>query len=140
MQIKHLALAAGLLLTSAGVASAAPALVTGDLNLRTGPGTNYRVTTVLPGGSTVNVGDCGGGWCRVAWRGGDGFASSSYLDLGGRFYGAAPPPVYVAPPPVVTFGFGWGGPRFYGGSYRHDRYYGRSYRHGRRDGHRRYRH
>ena len=124
MQIKHLALAAGLLLISAGAASAAPALVTGDLNLRSGPGTNFRVITVLPGGATVNVVDCGGGWCRVAWRGGDGFASRSYLDLGGPRYAAAPPPrVYVAPPPVVTFGFGVG-PRWGHRPYRHGRYYG----------------
>ncbi len=119
MQIKHLALAAGLLLTSAGAASAAPALVTGDLNLRTGPGTNFGVITVLPGGVTVNAVGCGGGWCRIAWRGGYGYASRSYLDFGGGPVYAAPPPrIYVAPPPVVTFGFGFGGPRWHHRSYR----------------------
>ena len=111
MQIRHLALAAGLLLTSAGVAAAAPALVTGDLNLRRGPGTNFGVITVLPGGSTVNVLNCDGGWCRVAWPGAAGFASSGYLDIGRRAYGAVPPPVY-APPPVVSFRFGYGSPRW----------------------------
>jgi uncharacterized protein YraI len=116
MQIKHLALAAGLLLMSAGAASAAPALVTGDLNLRSGPGTNFGVISVLPGGATVNVLGCGGGWCRIAWRGagGYGYASSNYLDLGGPRYAAAPP-VYVAPPPVFSFGFG------FGPGWRHDR-------------------
>ncbi len=115
MQIRHLALAAGFLLISAGAAAAAPALVTSDLNLRRGPGTNFGVLTVLPGGATVNVLDCGGGWCEVAWRGGAGYASRSYLDLGGRAYAA--PPVYVAPP-VVTFGFGWGGSRWHRGWHR----------------------
>ena len=112
MQIRHLALAAGLFMLSAGAASAAPALVTGDLNLRTGPGAHYSVLTVLPGGATVNVRGCAAGWCRIAWRGGYGFASSRYLDLGGGPVYAAPPRVY-APPPVVTFGFGFGGPRWH---------------------------
>jgi uncharacterized protein YraI len=89
--------------------------VTGDLNLRSGPGPNFGVLTVLPGGATVNVVGCNGGWCRIAWREGFGYASSSYLDLGGGPVYAAPPPGYYAPPPVVTFGFGWGGPRWYGG-------------------------
>jgi uncharacterized protein YraI len=125
MQIKHLALAAGLLLMSAGAASAAPALVTGDLNLRSGPGASFGVLTVLPGGATVNVVGCNGGWCRIAWRDGYGYASSSYLDLGGGPVYGAPPPVYYAPPPVVTFGFGWGGgPRWYGGHYRGGHYRG----------------
>ncbi len=130
MQIRQLALAAGLLLMSAGAAFAAPALVTGDLNLRSGPGTNFGVIGVLPGGATVNVLGCGGGWCRVAWRGarGYGYASSNYLDLGGGPVYAAPPPVYVAPP-VVTFGFGWGGPRWYGGHYRGGYYGGHRHHH-----------
>lgn len=113
MRIKHLALAAGLLLVSAGAAAAAPALVTGDLNLRRGPGTNFGVITVLPGGATVNVLGCRGGWCRIAWRRGYGYASRSYLDLGRRYYRGGPP-VY-APPPVFSFRFGYG-PRW-----RHDR-------------------
>ena len=126
MQIKHLALAAGLFLASAGVASAAPALVTGDVNLRSGPGTHFGVLTVLPGGATVNVVGCASGWCRIAWRGGYGFASSGYLDFGGGpVYGG---PVYVAPRPVVTFGFGWGGPRWYGG-WHHGRHGGYHHHH-----------
>ena len=109
-----------------GAASAAPALVTGDLNLRTGPGPHYGVLTVLPGGATVNVRGCADGWCRIAWRGGYGFASSRYLDLGGGPVYAAPPPrVYYAPPPVVTFGFGW---RDHD-SWRHHRDWGHDRRH-----------
>jgi len=132
MQIRHLALAAGLLLASAGVASAAPASVTSDLNLRRGPGTNYGVITVLPAGATVNVLDCAGSWCEVAWRGGSGYASRSYLALGGGGYAA--PPVYVAPP-VVTFGFGFGGPRWYGGYGGYHRGWRGGHYRGRRGGH-----
>lgn len=115
MQTRKLALAAGLLLTTAGAASAAPALVTGDLNLRSGPGTNFGVIAVLPGGATVNVVGCASGWCRIAWRSGYGYASSRYLDLGGGpgYVAAPPPPVYAAPPPVVTFGFGFGPRRYH---------------------------
>jgi uncharacterized protein YraI len=120
MRIRHLALAAGVLLLSAGAASATPALVTGDLNLRTGPGTQYGILTVLPDGVTVNVRGCAAGWCRIAWRGGYGFASSHYLDFGGGpIYAAPPPPAYYAPPPVVRFGFSWGGRRWHHDRYRH---------------------
>lgn len=138
MQFKHLALATGLLLVSAGAASAAPALVTGDVNLRTGPGTRFPVITVLPGGATVNVLNCGGGWCRIAWRNGSGFASSSYLDVGRGYRAAPPPPAYYAPPPAVTFGFGWGGPRWHRDRDWHHRrdWDRRDRRHHRRDGRR----
>jgi len=44
----------------------------------------------------------------VAWRGIEGFANSSYLAGGEPVYAYEPAPVYVAPPPVVSFGFGWG--------------------------------
>lgn len=115
MQLKNLMLAAGLLLGSVTVAAAGPALVTADLNLRSGPGVNYGVVGMLPGGSTVNVVGCRGSWCRVA---GGGYASRSYLDnRGGPVYAAEPvyvgppvygPPVYVGPP-AIGFGFGFGG-------------------------------
>jgi uncharacterized protein YraI len=110
MQLKHLSLAIGLLLGTAGAAAAAPAVITGDLNLRSGPGTGYAVIDTMPAGATVNVLGCSGAWCRVAWGGARGFASRSYLEGTGPVYAAAPPPVVVAaPPPVVGFGFGWGG-------------------------------
>ncbi len=114
MQFKHLVLGAGLLLGSASIAAAAPALVTADLNLRSGPGTNYGVINVMPGGSTVDVLSCSGSWCRVGWGNSVGFASRSYLDLAdGPAYAVAPPPIVVAPP---VFGYAYGyrsGPRFH---------------------------
>lgn len=110
MQLKHFSLAAGLLLGTAGAAAAAPAVVTGDLNLRSGPGTGYAVIDTMPAGATVNVLGCGGSWCRVVWGGTRGFASRSYLDRMGPVYAAEPPPPPVfLPPPAVSFGFGWGG-------------------------------
>lgn len=111
MHLKHLSLAAGLLLASAGAAMASPAVVTNDLNLRSGPGTRYAVVATMPAGATVNVMNCGGAWCRVSWGDAVGFASRSYLGNGGPgpAYVVVPPPVVYAPPPVFAFGFGWGG-------------------------------
>ncbi|MBS0246161.1 MAG: SH3 domain-containing protein [Proteobacteria bacterium] len=108
MTLKTAALATAVFIASAGIASAAT--VTNDLNLRSGPGTGYRVVDTMPAGAYVDVIGCGGSWCRVNWRGSVGYASASYLAGGGGAYAAAP--VYVAPPPVVSFGFGFGGPRW----------------------------
>jgi uncharacterized protein YraI len=127
MRLKHLALAAAVLLASAGAAAAAT--ITGDLNLRRGPGTDFGVIETMPAGAHVRVLECGGGWCRVAWRGIEGFASASYIAEGGPVYGYGPAPVYVAPPPVIGLGFGWGGPRWYGGRYG-GRWHGGGYRGG----------
>lgn len=111
MNLKTLSLAAGALLISSGIAAAA--VVSNDLNLRSGPGTGYRVVDTMPAGAYVNVLGCTGSWCRVNFQGRTGYASANYLDGGGRgAYAAAP--VYVAPPPAVSFGFGFGnGPRWH---------------------------
>jgi len=125
MKLKALTIAAGVLLASAGLASAAT--VTNDLNLRSGPGTGYRVIETMPAGANVRVVSCGGSWCRVRWHGRVGYASASYLG-GGRAY-AAPPPVYYAPPPVVRFGFGFGnGHRWHNRGRDHGRHHGRHHR------------
>lgn len=125
--LKAFAIAAGALVLSGGIAAAAT--VTNDLNLRSGPGPGYRVIGTMPAGAYVDVIGCDGSWCRVSWGGSVGYASASYLAGGeGGYYAAAP--VYVAPPPVVSFGFGWGGPRWQrhqwhghrgGGHWRHHR-------------------
>jgi len=106
MKLKTFAIAAGAFLLSGGIAAAAT--VTNDLNLRSGPGTGYRVIGTMPAGTYVDVIGCSGSWCRVNWGGAVGYASASYLagGGGGGYYAAAP--VYVAPPPVVSFGFGFG--------------------------------
>jgi uncharacterized protein YraI len=124
MKLKTLTIAAGALLLSAGIASAAT--VTNDLNLRRGPGTGYGVIDTMPAGAYVNVLGCSGSWCRVDWHGRIGYASASYLGAGGTY--AAAPPIYIAPPPVVSFGFGFGGGhRWYRGGHHGWRHHG--YRH-----------
>ncbi|MFT0861186.1 SH3 domain-containing protein, partial [Ancylobacter sp. G4_0304] len=99
---KSLLLAAGLLLAGSVAASARPAVVTTDLNVRSGPGTGYAVIGSLRAGQSVNVDSCTGSWCRVA----GGFASARYLSFGGGTR------VVVQPAPVYyddyDDGWGWG--------------------------------
>lgn len=76
-------IAAGALV--AGMAAAIPqaeaARTTNDLSVRTGPGIGHERIAVIPRGTYVDVGRCvrGGRWCRVDWRGRDGWAASAYL-------------------------------------------------------------
>jgi uncharacterized protein YraI len=103
------------------MAQGMPALVTTDVNLRMGPTTNSPSLGIIPGGSNVQAGPCGGGWCQAYMGGRSGFISQIYLDFGGpqayspgQVYGAPPPPpviygpprIYGAPPPY------WVGPRW----------------------------
>jgi len=69
------------LLVATSTAMASSALVTTDLNLRVSPDTRYRPITVLPAGAIVDVRGCvrSYSWCRVSWRGYDGWAYSRYL-------------------------------------------------------------
>jgi Bacterial SH3 domain len=128
MQIKWMLLGAGAaLVLSAGAASAA--IVTGDLNLRSGPGTDYSVIDAMPAGARVAVLSCSGSWCQVNWRGEEGYASRNFLaGAGGTIEQGYYNPGYDYGPgyayydddygdygPGVVFGFGGG---YYGG---HDR-------------------
>jgi uncharacterized protein YraI len=137
MKLKTAGLAIAAFIASAGIASAAT--VTNDLNLRSGPGTGYRVIGTMPAGAYVDVVGCGGSWCRVNWQGAIGYASASYLAGGGGGAVYAAEPVYVAPPPVVSFGFGFGsGPRWGHHGWRGHRWHGHrgGWHHGGHRGHR----
>lgn len=91
--------AAAALALSASAAWAAPAVTETDLNMRTGPGTGYAVITAIPGGATVDVVGCSGGWCEVAFAGNVGYSSRSYLAMADRVTTRTtvvrPPTVYV---------------------------------------------
>lgn len=115
-----------MVLGASAAAEARPALVTADLNVRTGPGTQYSSIGVIPGGSTAEIGRCQSGWCEIAWGNLRGFSSRAYLDG----YGPAPvyrpapppPPVYYAPRPYY-YGPGYYGPyRPYYRPWRHRHY------------------
>jgi uncharacterized protein YraI len=102
MFVTKLAAAAGIavlgLAASAGIAQAAPAYATGNVNVRTGPSTHYSVVDVLRRGDRVDVERCRGSWCFVEKPGPDGWVSSRYLSNDG--YGR--PPIIVRPPPIVV--------------------------------------
>lgn len=106
MKYKIIAIAAGALMLSAGAASATE--VTGDVNLRSGPGTSYSVISTLPAGADVDVLNCTSGWCRVDWQGTVGFANASYLDSASSYDDSSP--VYAEP----LYDYAFAGPRFYG--------------------------
>jgi uncharacterized protein YraI len=117
------ALAGALVWSSAAFAS--PGMATGDVHMRSGPGTQYPVITTIPAGAPVDVMGCQS-WCHVAFDGREGYASGRYIANGYN----APRAYYYrpAPPPPVYFGNGYpwwhrhyhhhhwhGGPGFYFG-------------------------
>lgn len=62
-------------------AEAANGLATATINLRTGPGAQYPSVGRIPNGVVIGLAGCtrGYGWCRVNYRGLDGWASSRYI-------------------------------------------------------------
>ena len=110
------------LLLSVGAAAAAPATVSTDLNMRSGPGTQYGVVATIPAGATVDVGGCTGSWCQVNFDGTSGYASASYLSGGAAAtpsVGVAVAPGYVYDDDYYDYGYTYGpsfgfyaGPRY----------------------------
>ena len=85
MMIKTMLLsAASALVLSASAASAAPATAEADVNMRSGPGTEYGVVTTIPAGAPVDVGSCNGSWCAVSYGRNSGYTSRNYLGTCGR--------------------------------------------------------
>lgn len=105
---KLLNVATGIAVAAAAVvmflpaAQAAPGTVTTNVNVRSGPGTNYSVVNVLQRGTSVDVQQCQSTWCYVQTRGTSGWVSASYLSAQGR-------PVNPTQP-GLSFGFTIGGP------------------------------
>ena len=90
MNLKKTALTLGLAVLTLGAtadtAYAATAYATGSVNVRSGPGTGYRVVDRLSRGERVDVQDCRGSWCRVVKSGPDGWVSANYLSAGGGYH------------------------------------------------------
>lgn len=56
----------------------------GGLNVRTGPGTNYRILGTLPTGSNIDsTGPSRNGWMPISYRGQEGWVSGAYLNAVG---------------------------------------------------------
>lgn len=88
MRPKLLVSAAALgLLAVTGVANAATATATTDLNIRSGPGPQYEIVGLVGAGQSTEITGCmeGSKWCRIAANGGQGWVYSDYLtaDFGG---------------------------------------------------------
>lgn len=104
-----------------GVAAAANAYATGNVNLRAGPGTNYPVVVTVNVGAPVNLHGCLGGynWCDISWGGTRGWVSGNFLET---VYNdrRVLVPAYATrvDVPVISFSFG---------SYWDNNYRGRSF-------------
>jgi hypothetical protein len=93
------ALSGILLFGTVGAAFAAPAVSTSNVNVRSGPGSNYQAVDTLRRGERVDVKGCEGGWCYIEKRGPDGWVSWRYLAEASR-----------PSRPAATFQFNFGTP------------------------------
>lgn len=88
MKLPHLMKVAGLgtaiVALTAGAAFAAVA--TSSVNVRTGPGTSYRVVDTLQRGERVDVIDRAGSWCEVDKSGPNGWVACNYLASSSAYY------------------------------------------------------
>jgi len=124
--LKIITLALGLMLPGAAMA-ASSAIVTTDLNVRTGPGPDYQRYGTIPAGDQVTVYGClaGYNWCDVDWRGGRGWVSGNYLLTLGREYYRRPLSsvgVYVGVPAIGFDPYDYHRRYYTGRSWYHDRY------------------
>ncbi len=84
MTFKSATALAGVLLAASGLSALArPGVTSTDSNLRSGPGVESPVVSVLPAGTPIDVGRCAGSWCRVRAEGGAGYLSRSLIAFGG---------------------------------------------------------
>ncbi|WP_295556947.1 SH3 domain-containing protein [uncultured Hyphomicrobium sp.] len=72
---------AGLTLMSITAAHAAPGFSTANVNVRTGPDTDFPSVGVIPEGDEVEITGClrDESWCDVIWAGNRGWVYSEYL-------------------------------------------------------------
>ncbi len=91
--------------------------VTGNVNLRTGPGTEYASLVVIPAGAGINVTDYANGWAHANYGGYVGYVATKYINgLGGA---ATYQPAAAAP----TTGTSWYNGHDYSNVYEYSYYY-----------------
>ncbi len=73
----------GLAAIWAGPSQAAEGVVGWPTYFRTGPGEQYRVVEELQRGTSVNVQECGDGWCRAQLGRALGYVKRAALGAGG---------------------------------------------------------
>ncbi|UOA25747.1 DUF1236 domain-containing protein [Pseudosulfitobacter sp. DSM 107133] len=83
MSITKLGMASIIVLTAAApvLAQNTAAVAATDLNIRSGPGPQYDILGVIPGGESAVVDGCltDAAWCKVVFDGKSGWSSSDYL-------------------------------------------------------------
>lgn len=104
------AVAATALVVFLPAANAAPGTVTTNVNVRSGPGTNYGVVATARAGERVDVQQCQGSWCFIQKSGPDGWVSSNYLSTSGGSVSPAQPGasfgIQIPGGPSINFGVG----------------------------------
>jgi len=110
-----IAVAATAALVFLPAAQAAPGTLTSNVNVRSGPGTNYAVVDTVRRGEVVDVQQCQGSWCYINKRGPSGWVSASYLAAaGGQPVNPTQPGIsfgFSTGPNGPTFNFGVGQPQ-----------------------------
>jgi Bacterial SH3 domain len=79
--VRIAASAAIVMLVSAVGATAKPVTTTTDTNLRKSAGTDSPVLTLIPRGTTVEVGKCSNGWCQASLNGQDGYVIAQNVGM-----------------------------------------------------------
>ncbi|MFZ0764199.1 MAG: SH3 domain-containing protein, partial [Bradyrhizobium sp.] len=104
-------------LLSVACASAKPIAVSTDTNLRKAAVTDSEVLTLIPKGTTVEIGKCTNGWCAASFDGKDGFVIGRNVGMGPRPAPRAAPQVYdeevVEGPPGPPPGYYRPAPYYY---------------------------
>jgi uncharacterized protein YraI len=88
--------ALAVLASSVAGATAEPATIETNVNLRSGPGGAFDVVAVMPAGSKLGMHKCGDEWCPVTFGHVTGYASRALLKRGDA------PQLVTAPEPRVT--------------------------------------
>ena len=106
-KLRLIGLVAGLTMLGTVAAQAAPGYSTANVNIRTGPDTEFPSLGVIPEGDDVDIKGClrDESWCEVSWDGDRGWVFSEYLafDRGGRYVALPDVGPAAFSIPLVTF-------------------------------------
>ncbi|WP_127753695.1 MULTISPECIES: SH3 domain-containing protein [unclassified Devosia] len=106
----------GLITTFAAVlagtiaAAAAPASVSTNVNVRSGPSTQHPVVGSLFANNTVDVGQCSAGWCQISAGHVAGWVSSDFVVIGRQAQAQVAPRGNGFGEPGFDLEFNFGGP------------------------------
>ncbi len=109
-KLRIFALSAAFVAVLPGLAAAATAYSTANVNMRSGPSTQYPPVLVIPAGQRVDIQGCmqTANWCDVAYAGYRGWVSGSYLQTTYSQRRVYVDPQYYRPLgiPSITFSIG----------------------------------